>query len=531
MTSTPSLSPGPAETDDLASLFQANAISRPEEPATIFDGRSRTWREVHERSNQLANRLCAMGVKRGDRVAIVSSASDMVVETLVGLAKTGVVAVPVNPGLTIPEMAYIFSETQPRVVVLQPASVDAVRAAIGEGTAAPTLVGLGEADALELAYEDWIAGAETVDAPVRAEPDDVQVIMWTSGTTGVPKGCLLTQRGTRLSIEGYLRTVDVPRKGPTILLSPFFVGVGNFQLFAMARAGITSLIVPRFDAPEVLGVIEEHSVAHGFIVATALLRLSEQLTLREYDISSLQLIGYGGSPIAPSVVRRGMAALGCDFYQVYGATEAGGFISFLLPQDHRDALESGDETRLLSAGRPAPHLRLSIRDESGATVPTGTVGEIVVDGKSHFVGYLGRSELTSSVLSGDRVRTGDIGHVDADGYVFVVDRLNDVIITGGMNVAPSEVESVLHEHPDVLQVAVIGVPDEEWGEAVKAVVRLRPGSEPDAEDLIAFARTSLAGYKTPKSVDFIGELPVSPAGKLLRRQLREPYWTGRERRI
>jgi acyl-CoA synthetase (AMP-forming)/AMP-acid ligase II len=517
--------------DDLGSIFEANAISRPDERATIFAGRTRTWRELHERSNQLANRLLAEGVERGDRVAVASPTSDLVAETLAALAKVGVVAVPINPGLTVPEMTFIFNDARPRVALVHPTCVGAVGAAIADHAEPPALVGLAEADELDATYEEWIAGADAGDPPVRAEPDDVQVVMWTSGTTGVPKGCLLTQRGTRIGLESYLRTVDVPRDGPTMMIAPFFVGVGNFQLFAMARAGIASVIVPRFDAGEVLHAIEEHSVAHGFVVATALLRLSEHPRLADYDISSLRLIGYGGSPIASHVVRRGIAALGCDFYQCYGATEAGGFISFLLPSDHRAAVESGSDARLSSAGRPAPHLSITIRDQGGAPVPTGTLGEIVVETETHFVGYLGRPELTSSVLSSDEVRTGDIGRLDEDGYLSVVDRMNDVIITGGMNVAPSEVESVLHKHPDVAQVAVIGVPDAEWGEAVKAVVRLRPGGEPDEAHLLAFARKSLAGYKTPKSVDFIDELPVSPAGKLLRRQLREPYWAGQERRI
>jgi acyl-CoA synthetase (AMP-forming)/AMP-acid ligase II len=428
-------------------------------------------------------------------------------------------------------MTHIFEASRPRVALVHPTCKDAVGAAIRGHAEPPALVGLAEADELEATYEGWIADVDAGDPPVRAEPDDVQVVMWTSGTTGVPKGCLLTQRGTRVGLESYLYTVDVPRDGPTLMIAPFFVGVGNFQLFAMARAGIASVILPRFDADDVLRHIEEHSVAHSFVVATALLRLSQHPRLGDYDISSLRLIGYGGSPIAPHVVRSGIAALGCDFYQCYGATEAGGFISFLLPSDHRAAIESGSDARLSSAGRPAPHVGVSIRDESDAPVPTGAPGEIVVETETHFVGYLGQPELTGSVLSRGEVRTGDIGRLDEDGYLSVVDRLNDVIITGGMNVAPSEVESVLHEHPDVAQVAVIGVPDDQWGEAVKAVVTLRPGGAPDEARLLVFARESLAGYKTPKSVDFVDELPVSPAGKLLRRQLRERYWAGQERRI
>ena len=274
--------------------------------------------------------------------------------------------------------------------------------------------------------------------------------------------------------------------------------------------------------------IEHDRVSKMFMVPAALQIVVRQPRAQTVDFSRMKYILYGASPIPLDLLRECMSVFGCGFVQQYGMTETCGTIVYLPPEDHDPA----GNPRMRAAGIPMPGVELKIIDETGAEVPTGTVGEVATRSVANLPGYWKLPEATAATIDADGwLRTGDAGYLDADGYLFIHDRVKDMIISGAENIYPAEVESAVYGHPDVAEVAVIGVPDEKWGEAVKAVVALKPGAQPDAESIIAFARTRIAAFKAPKSVDFIDALPRNASGKILRRELREPYWRGRERRV
>ena len=508
-------------------LVARNAGRAPRTAAVIDATGSVTWGDLDRGANRLASGLLALGLSPGDRVATVVRNSAGAVETLFALAKAGLVGVPINYGLTGPEIRQLLTDSNPHCVLADAEFVDPLTAALPDTSAAMVVRDGTGTPAGWLAYDEVKARGQDGAPDAAVSPDDIRTIRYTSGTTAAPKGCMGTHRQILSSIGNFFQQIPVPGDGPFLQLLPLFSGAGIWMSFAAAYQGVATVVHPSFQPSEALRAIEDAGVAHTFGVPTMVSRLTEECAGGGYRLSSLALFGYSGAPMPPTVIRRAMSVLPCRFYQGFGGGEMGGLVSFLMPEDHVAAL--ADERlvdRLRSAGRPAQYAEIRIRAVDGTPCGSGEVGEITVRSPSNFSGYWNRPRETAQTVRGEWVYTGDMGYLDEAGYLYAVDRAKDMVITGGMNVSSAEVEAVLMEHPEVAGAAVIGLPDEEWGEAVTAVVVLRAGATASGADLLRHARAHLAGYKTPKSVRFVDALPLNSAGKVLKRALRERFAAG-----
>ena len=515
----------------VAWVVRHNAATIANEPALIAGERSIDWGELDRRSNQVAHALAAAGVVAGDRVAFLDKNSPEYFEVLFGAGKLGAVMVAVNWRLAPAEMRYIVDDSGARVFLAGEEFAAAVKEMAAEGLkAVGTVVGLGSGTG-DLTYEDWLAGREEEDTGRAPAPGDVALQLYTSGTTGLPKGAMLTNAnlGSVLTAMGEQWRLDHSSVSG-VVMPLFHIGGSGWALAGMT-AGARSVIIREAVPTAILDAFERWGVTNAFIVPALLQALCSVTGAAERDHRALRAIMYGASPITDQALVTAMETFRCDFVQLYGLTETTGAITQLDAADHDPG---GPRAALLrSAGRPYPWVELRIVDpESGEERPTGEVGELWTRSPQNMQGYWNNPEATRAVFTEDGwFRTGDAGYVDSEGYVFLTDRLKDMIVSGGENIYPAEVENVLAAHPAVADVAVIGVPDPKWGETVKAVVVLRDGAEPDGAGIIAWARDRLAHYKCPTSVDFIDVLPRNPSGKVLKRQLREPYWAGRDRRV
>lgn len=507
-------------------LVARNAARTPHAPAVIDQTSSTSWHQLERAANRLASGLLGLGLRRGDRVATVMRNSTPAVEMLFAVAKAGFVGVPINHNLTVAEVEVLLRDSDPHAIVIDDEFADTLAELIRERPSRIVVRG----DRVRRAESDWISyddlkarGSSEIDAsPV--SPDDLRTIRYTSGTTAAPKGCMGTHRQILASIANFFEELPVPSDGPFLQLLPLFSGAGIWMSVAAAYQGVPTIVQPAFEPAEALKAVEHAKACHTWAVPTIVSRLTEEYATGGYDLSSLELFGYGGSAMPPRVIRRALETLPCGFYQGFGGGELGGLVAYLRPEEHVRAMS--DERyaeRLRSVGRPAKYAEIRILDRDGRTLGQGELGEIVVRSASNFSGYWNRPQETAETLRGEWVHTGDVGYFDEDGFLYVVDRAKDMVVTGGMNVSSAEVEAVLMDHPDVVGTAVIGVPDEEWGEAVTAVVILRQGATTSEADLLQYARSRLAGYKTPKSVKFVDSFPMNSAGKILKRELRERF--------
>jgi long-chain acyl-CoA synthetase len=386
--------------------------------------------------------------------------------------------------------------------------------------------------ARRVGYEEWLGACDPVDPGHEPGADDVSMQLYTSGTTGLPKGVMLANRNIATMIE--LAGADafaVDETTVSLVAMPLFhIGGSGWALTAMSRGG-TSVILRDMDPAELLRLVERERVTHAFVVPAVLMLLLGTAGIEKADLSSLDTIFYGASPIAEDVLVRCMDVIGCHFSQVYGMTETSGAIVRL---DHEDHDPDGPRRHLLrAAGKALPGVEIRIVDpDTGADVPADAVGEIWTRSAYNMLGYWGKPEETAdTILDGGWLRTGDAGYLDDEGYLFLHDRIKDMVVSGGENIYPAEVENVLLGIPGVADAAVIGIPHDTWGETVKAVVVRAPGSDITADAIISHCRGGLAHYKCPTSVDFTVALPRNPSGKILKRELREPFWVGRERRV
>jgi len=502
--------------DTLAALVRELAANRPDAPAVTLGPLTRTFAELHERSSRVARALQAAGVGPGDRVGVLDKNAPTFYEVVFGAAKLGAVTVGLNFRLAAPEVADVVADAAPRVVVVDPEFTGL----LPEG--GPRVVGLGPE------YEAWLAGVDDPSDPGGGgDPDAVVLQLYSSGTTGRPKGAMLTSANLlwtpRMGREFY----GMDEHTVNLVPSPLFhIGGAGYSLTALGQGGHT-VLVRDMDPVAVLGLIERHGVTHTFLVPAVVQMLAESAALPGTDLSSLRRIAYGAAPMGETQLLKAIALFGCDFMGVYGMTETAGSVVCLLPADHDPG---GPRAGLLrSVGKPLPWLELRVVDPAtGTDAAPGGVGEIWVRSGQNTVGYWGQPQLTAETVTDEGwLRTGDAAYLDAEGYVFLHDRMKDMVVSGGENVYPAEVENVLYAHPEVLEAAVIGVPSDRWGETVKAVVVRRPGATVDEPGLIAFARDRLAHYKCPTSVDFADELPRNASGKVLKKVLRAPFWPAR----
>lgn len=487
----------------------ASAAERaPNDPAVIDDGATTTWAELDEETNRIANGLLEAGLNPGDRVATLAPNSRETLATVYGIAKAGLVSVPLNSGLTAGELDFLIEDSRPQAIVADASLAESFASSL---RGKPNVYVFGDGSSGQNSLAELKQAARGTPPEVVVSPDDLRTVRYTSGTTSLPKACIGTHRQVLASIDNFL--AEVPIAGRYLCMLPLFTGVGIWVAISVARTGDTTVMLRRFDAEEAMRLIKELEVAHTFAVPTMLSRIVDAYVSGAYDLSGLKLIGYGGAPMPRPLIERAMDVLPCGFYQGYGGGEMGGLVSYLQPDDHASE-------RIKSVGRVAKYATVKILDDDDNELPTGELGEVVVKSPSNFAGYWDRPSETEATLRGDWVYTGDAGYIDEDGYLYCVDRKKDIVITGGMNVSSAEVEAEAMAHPAVLTAAVVGVPDEVWGEAVTAAVVLRPGEQVTEAALIEMMRGRLAGYKTPKRIVFLDSLPLNGAGKVLKRELR-----------
>ena len=516
----------------IADIVRTHAGARPDAVALQVEGGAVTFGELDARSNRAANALRAAGVGPGDRVAFIDKNSTEWFDITFGLAKIGAVNVSVNWRLAPAEMAQIIDDAQARVVIVGPDFVDHIEKVEPALERVETVIAIGGHDRWT-AYDEWVAAQPADDPGVETTGADVAFQLYTSGTTGLPKGVMLTNDNFFQGVAGISDQWRLTADSVNLAMMPMFHIAGAGWAMVGLYHGAATVVLRDIDPARILQVIPEFRVTNAFMVPAVIQFLLMTPGVESTDFSSLRTLVYGASPITDKVLIQGIETFGCEFIQVYGLTETTGAITQLDGADH----DPENRPQLLrSCGRPYPWVEMRAVDGAGRDVPVGEVGELWTRSHQNMAGYWNNPAATAEAVTTDGwFRTGDAGFLDADGFVYLHDRVKDMIVSGGENVYPAEVENVLARHPAVADVAVIGVPDERWGEAVKAIVVLSPeaGLAADAVEgeLIAFARESLAGYKLPKSVDVTDVLPRNPSGKLLKRELREPYWAGVERRV
>jgi long-chain acyl-CoA synthetase len=500
--------------------------------ATIFGSRRRTWREIGERVPRLAAAFQALGLGNGEKIAALSLNSDRYVELFYAVPWAGGVFAPLNFRWSLAENVYALTDSRAEILLVDETFADAGRQLQQQLPQVHTLVYMGEgpAPAGMLGYEDLVAEHAAVPDANRKD-DDLYVIFYTGGTTAHPKGVAMTHKGIVFGCVAYLAMLPSIEDLRHMYVPGYFHFAGASPMWYVTMAGGTHVIMPKFDPLQAMQAIEEHRVTNTVLVPTMVNMMMHHPDFKRFDLSSLQTCIYGGSPMPEALIQNAMAVLpSWRFYQIYGMTETGGFATMLRWRDHLHSDERA--CRLRSAGQPAPGVEVRVVLPDGGSAGAGELGEITVRGDILMSGYLHNQSGTDAVLRDGWMHTGDAGYFDADGYLYVADRVKDMIVSGGENVYSIEVERALFMHPAVREAAVIGIPSEQWGESVHAVVVLKDGASASVEELMTFCRTLIGGYKVPRSVEFRAEpLPTTPVGKVRKNVLRDPYWKDRTQKI
>lgn len=505
----------------LAWPLESAARSHGARTAAIEGDRRVTYRELHNRVRRIGAGLAEAGIAPGAVVAVLLANSLEHLESWLAVPAYGRVLTTLNTRLAVPELAFMLEDSGAEILIVDAANLGAGRRLreLVPGLKQLLFAGDGSCPDDCLSYESLMAVQGV--APPDLDPDSLAVIMYTGGTTGRPKGVMLSHSNLLSNCKHIWHQDGFQREDVVLHAPPFFHMAGAQMIHSVTWVGGTHVLLPRFTPSGYARAMVEHRATVALLVPTMIHMLLDHLDDHPADLGSLRLLHYGASPMSAKQLRRAAKALGCRFVQGYGMTEASPGVTFLPPRDHRRALDGEAPERLNSVGYPLPGVQLGIRDASGRPVADGTVGEVWVRGPNIMLGYLNRAEETSHALVDGWYRTGDGGYCDADGYLFLVDRIKDMIITGGENVYSMEVERVLETHPEVVEVAVVGVPDSLWGERVHAVVVTEAGAGVTETDLIEHCRRRIAHYKAPRSVELRTEpLPKSGVGKILKHELR-----------
>jgi long-chain acyl-CoA synthetase len=514
----------------IADLIRVHAQERPDKPAITFGDRTVTFHELDLRSNQVANALLAEGVGTADRVAILDKNSIEYFELLFGGGKVNAANVAVNWRLAPPEISQILNDSEARVVVVGQEFAPMLDTIASDLTAAKKIVVVG-GKAGYTSYDDWLDAQPTTDTGIEPGPNDVGFQLYTSGTTGLPKGVMLTNSNLFSLLPTAAPDWGFREDSVNLVAMPLFHIGGSGYATVGFFVGCHTILMREVDPAAMLALIPEKRVTNMFAVPAVLQFMLMVPGVNEMDFSSLETVVYGASPISVEVLAGAMRLFGAKFIQAYGMTETTGAIVCLMPDDHDP---DGPRAHLLrAAGKPIAGIELRIVDpDTGDDAATGDVGEIWTRSGQNMLGYWRKPEDTAKTVDGDGwLKTGDAGYFDDEGYLYIHDRVKDMIISGGENIYPAEVENCLMSHPGIADVAVVGIPSEKWGETPHAIIVKAEGADPTQEDVIAFARQRIAAFKCPTGVSYADALPRNPSGKILRRELRAPFWEGRERAV
>ena len=504
----------------------------PDGVATVFAQRRHTWQEFSHRIQRLAKGLQELGVAPGDHIAMLSANSDRYIEYYFAVAWLGAVVVPLNFRWSIAELIYAADDAQVKVLVFDESFIDTATDLSLQLSSIQLKImasdkGITETSCLD--YETLIDNSNTVD-PVMRDPEEIFGIFYTGGTTGEPKGVMLSTRSLWANVMFLLKEFGLDQFSKFLHIAPsFHLGDGIWCL-GVTVAGGTHVVLPAFDAKAVIHAIDEHRITCLLLVPTMFKLLLDEPDIKHADLSSLETIVYGTSPIPDSVLQAGIKRMPhVDFIQAFGQTELSPIATILPARCH--VLDGPLADKRRSVGQAIYGTEIKIIDPAGNPLPAGAVGEITVRGPGVMTGYWNKPEQTAATMIDGWVRMGDAGYLDEDAYLYVVDRIKDMVISGGENVYSVEVENAILKHEAVSACAVIGVPDEKWGERVHAVVVLRTGGELSQEKLVAHCRELIAAYKCPRSVEFVDALPLSAVGKVLKQTLRAPYWKDKTRGV
>lgn len=507
-------------------MLTRNANKFPKKLAVVSEGRSFDFETLNKRVNSLSNRLLKMGLQKGDRVGILAHNCYQFIELYFAAAKTGGIFCPYNNHLKAGELKNIIDYSAPGFLVLGDDYVDVIKHLKQDLSSVDHYIGLEKPDRSFMEdYEDCAQGEKEEEPGIRASEDDVISMFFTAGTTGKPKGALRTNRHLISNAVAGVIELKVSYEEKVLITFPMYHVAFEDNLvrhsfmpntFYLRREG-------DFNPAQVLEYISRERITRCQLVPTMIHSLIQVPDVEKYDLSSLRLILYAAAPMPVELLKKALTIFSCGFAQMYGQTESGPIITVLKPEDH---ILDGSEKRLkrlASSGKPVVNYAVRIVDEMDNDVPVGQVGEIIGRSEAMMMGYWQMPEETAEKLKNGWLHTGDVGKVDEDGYVYVIERKNDMIISGGVNIYPREIEEILYRHPAVSEASVIGVPDEHWGEIVKAVVVLKEGCQAKEAEIIEFCGKFVAGFKKPKTVDFWTELPKSPQGKILKREIRTRF--------
>jgi long-chain acyl-CoA synthetase len=521
----------------VSGIIRHLALEQPDHEMFVLGDERRTWAEEFEVSCRVANAALREGVGVGDRIAFLDRNGIAYFDFLFGGSLIGAVNVAVNWRLAPSEMAAIIDDSQASILVIHTDYLSCLREMQRGLSSVRRIVVIGDtggspcSDPRSVAFAKWIEGAKADDPGHVGADDETSMQLYTSGTTGLPKGVMLTNGNLSTAITAANQTFNISDDTVSLVAMPLFhIGGSGWALSAMSRGG-RSIILRDVDPDLLLRLIASERITEMFLVPAVLMLLLATPSLATTDLSSVRIIFYGASPISEHVLVKCMRAFGCGFCQVYGMTETTGAITALPFEDHDP--EGPRRGLLRSAGKPLDAVDIRIVDpDTGMETGVGEVGEVRTRSPYNMAGYWRKPSETAATIDEDGwLRTGDAGYFDAEGYLYLHDRIKDMIVSGGENIYPAEVENVLLSHPAVVDAAVVGVPDERWGETVKGIVVLAPNAEVRETALIEHCRANLAHYKCPTSVDFTDALPRNPSGKILKRELRAPYWVNRERAI
>ena len=501
----------------------------PDKAAMVFEGKRYTFSELNERANRLANGLLKMGVKKGDRVALLEVNCNQCVETYFAVAKIGAMYVPLNFRVKENELAYMLDTADATTLIAGERYLNLVRAVRPDLKTVQHFISIGSKQDDMLCYEEIIASSSPDEVVAEIEDDDTTILMYTAGTTGFPKGVMLSHSSFAVYVMENVTPADPVSEERNILTVPLYHVAGIQAVMAAIYGGRTLVMERQFDAKEWMELVQREKVNRAMMVPTMLKQLIDHPDFDKYDLSSMKVITYGAAPMPLPVIKKALEFFpDVAFINAFGQTETASTITALSPEDHMltGTQEEIDKKlkRLTSIGKPMRDIEMKIIDEDGNELPDGEIGEIVARGPRVMTGYWKDEEKTQKTIDKDGwVHTGDMGYKDEDGYFFLAGRATDMIIRAGENISPEEVEEVIHAHPYVEECAVIGIPDETWGEEPIAIVCCKAGMSLTEDELIEYCREKLASYKRPRSVVFVDKLPRNPMGKVLKKDLREKY--------